>query len=497
MARRTASLRSSTMPPLLSVAVPRCSTLALATGVPSLLGVGRPARDRASRRASRTRDAGFTEVADRVWVARYAWFDVNVSVVGGDRAGCWWSTPTPSGAARPARWSSEVRRLGAGERGRGGQHPRALRPHLRQRGPARGVRRVPVHAHEDAAAGCARPRSRVQRRGRGERPTTRSRRGARRPGSCRGPHLLLGAVRRPRRPARRAGPPGPRPHRRRPGGPGADADVLLAGDLVEESACAVPGVRRRLLPAGVAGDAGPGAQPARPRTGRRARARRGRPGVRRTSSAATIGVVAETIRDLAAPRRAARGGARRAARVAVPARGLATRCAGATSSCRAAPASCRCLSRSAGQRLPGRPPAEQRPQPDGQQEQRQPCANTIRRPARRPGSAAPAGSGNRREPAGLTTRASGEPARSRPRGRRCGSGRSPNSGHEVRAGAGRAGLLEPLVVLLLVEPAGGEVLARAADGRALALGVADPDLPAAPACSASLTLSGSPSASRP
>src|SRR3954462_4828425 len=27
----------------------------------------------------------FTEVADRVWVARYEWFDVNVSVVGGSR----------------------------------------------------------------------------------------------------------------------------------------------------------------------------------------------------------------------------------------------------------------------------------------------------------------------------------------------------------------------------------------------------------------------------
>jgi len=27
----------------------------------------------------------FTEVADRVWVARYAWFDVNVSVIAGDR----------------------------------------------------------------------------------------------------------------------------------------------------------------------------------------------------------------------------------------------------------------------------------------------------------------------------------------------------------------------------------------------------------------------------
>lgn len=31
------------------------------------------------------RDTGFTEVADRIWVARHAWFDVNVSVVAGDR----------------------------------------------------------------------------------------------------------------------------------------------------------------------------------------------------------------------------------------------------------------------------------------------------------------------------------------------------------------------------------------------------------------------------
>ncbi len=27
----------------------------------------------------------FTEVADRIWVARYDWFDVNVTLVGGDR----------------------------------------------------------------------------------------------------------------------------------------------------------------------------------------------------------------------------------------------------------------------------------------------------------------------------------------------------------------------------------------------------------------------------
>ncbi|MCW2759761.1 MAG: beta-lactamase domain protein [Nocardioidaceae bacterium] len=31
------------------------------------------------------RDTGFVEIADRVWVARHAWFDVNVTVVAGER----------------------------------------------------------------------------------------------------------------------------------------------------------------------------------------------------------------------------------------------------------------------------------------------------------------------------------------------------------------------------------------------------------------------------
>ncbi len=30
-------------------------------------------------------DSGFAEIADRCWVARHSWFDVNVSVVGGER----------------------------------------------------------------------------------------------------------------------------------------------------------------------------------------------------------------------------------------------------------------------------------------------------------------------------------------------------------------------------------------------------------------------------
>jgi glyoxylase-like metal-dependent hydrolase (beta-lactamase superfamily II) len=37
-----------------------------------------------SRTPHDSHDAGFVEVADRCWVARHAWFDVNVSVVGGE-----------------------------------------------------------------------------------------------------------------------------------------------------------------------------------------------------------------------------------------------------------------------------------------------------------------------------------------------------------------------------------------------------------------------------
>ena len=72
MARRTASLRSS------------CNLLAS-------LCVSRPGRVRSwhssalsAKRTSLDRVTGFNEVADRVWVARYPWLDVNVSVVAGE-----------------------------------------------------------------------------------------------------------------------------------------------------------------------------------------------------------------------------------------------------------------------------------------------------------------------------------------------------------------------------------------------------------------------------
>jgi glyoxylase-like metal-dependent hydrolase (beta-lactamase superfamily II) len=55
----------------------------------------------------------FEEVADRLWVARHEWFDVNVTVVGGDRGLVVVDTHASSRAARDV--VADVRALGAGE----------------------------------------------------------------------------------------------------------------------------------------------------------------------------------------------------------------------------------------------------------------------------------------------------------------------------------------------------------------------------------------------
>ncbi|MBJ7358289.1 MBL fold metallo-hydrolase [Nocardioides sp.] len=57
--------------------------------------------------------AGFTEIADRVWVARYDWFDVNVTLVGGTDGLLVVDTHASDRAARAV--VDDVRRLGAGE----------------------------------------------------------------------------------------------------------------------------------------------------------------------------------------------------------------------------------------------------------------------------------------------------------------------------------------------------------------------------------------------
>ncbi len=57
--------------------------------------------------------SGFHEIADRVWVARYEWFDVNVTLVGGDRGLLVVDTHGAASAAREV--IDDVRRLGAGD----------------------------------------------------------------------------------------------------------------------------------------------------------------------------------------------------------------------------------------------------------------------------------------------------------------------------------------------------------------------------------------------
>ena len=57
--------------------------------------------------------SGFIEVADRVWVARYPWWDANVTVVAGSAGLVVVDTHASTAAGRAV--VADVRRLGAGE----------------------------------------------------------------------------------------------------------------------------------------------------------------------------------------------------------------------------------------------------------------------------------------------------------------------------------------------------------------------------------------------
>jgi glyoxylase-like metal-dependent hydrolase (beta-lactamase superfamily II) len=95
----------------------------------------------------------FTEVADRIWVARYEWFDVNVTLVGGERGLFAVDTNASSAAARDVL--DDVRRLGIP--GPAGRVVGVINTHehfdhtfgnaefLAAYGP------IPIHAHEVAA----------------------------------------------------------------------------------------------------------------------------------------------------------------------------------------------------------------------------------------------------------------------------------------------------------------------------------------------------------
>jgi glyoxylase-like metal-dependent hydrolase (beta-lactamase superfamily II) len=95
-------------------------------------------------------DQGFAEVADRVWVARHSWFDVNVTVVGGERGLVVVDTHASERAMREVM--DALRRVTRAE------VVAVVNTHahfdhtfgnavLREEAPA-----APVHAHEEAAA---------------------------------------------------------------------------------------------------------------------------------------------------------------------------------------------------------------------------------------------------------------------------------------------------------------------------------------------------------
>lgn len=92
----------------------------------------------------------FTEVAERVWVARYEWFDVNVTLVGGDRGLLAVDTHASALAARAVL--DDVRRLGAGEVV-GVVNTHEHFDHTFGNGMFRSAYgQIPIHAHETAAA---------------------------------------------------------------------------------------------------------------------------------------------------------------------------------------------------------------------------------------------------------------------------------------------------------------------------------------------------------
>ncbi|MDO9458097.1 MBL fold metallo-hydrolase [Nocardioides sp.] len=102
----------------------------------------------------------FTEIADRVWVARYAWFDVNVTVVRGDRGLLVVDTHASAVAAREV--VDDIRALGAGD------VVEVVNTHehfdhwfgngtLRE-----AYGEVPIHAHETAAAAMLESAARVK-----------------------------------------------------------------------------------------------------------------------------------------------------------------------------------------------------------------------------------------------------------------------------------------------------------------------------------------------
>jgi glyoxylase-like metal-dependent hydrolase (beta-lactamase superfamily II) len=104
---------------------------------------------------------GFTEVGDRVWVARYAWFDVNVTLIGGERGLLAVDTHASGLAARGV--IDDVRRLGAGDVV-GVVNTHEHFDHTFGNGEFRATYgAIPIHAHENAAERTVSAGERIKR----------------------------------------------------------------------------------------------------------------------------------------------------------------------------------------------------------------------------------------------------------------------------------------------------------------------------------------------
>jgi glyoxylase-like metal-dependent hydrolase (beta-lactamase superfamily II) len=102
----------------------------------------------------------FTEIADRVWVARYEWFDVNVTLVGGSDGLLVVDTHASDLAARAV--VDDVRRLGAGDV-RAVVNTHEHFDHTFGNGAFRAAYGdLPIHAHETAAANTVAAGERVK-----------------------------------------------------------------------------------------------------------------------------------------------------------------------------------------------------------------------------------------------------------------------------------------------------------------------------------------------
>jgi glyoxylase-like metal-dependent hydrolase (beta-lactamase superfamily II) len=102
----------------------------------------------------------FTEVASRVWVARYAWLDVNVTAIGSDRG--LMVVDTHSSGLAAAGVLDDLRRLGAGDVV-AVVNTHSHFDHTFGNGTFRAAYGdIPIHAHENAAAATVASGERVQ-----------------------------------------------------------------------------------------------------------------------------------------------------------------------------------------------------------------------------------------------------------------------------------------------------------------------------------------------